>query len=61
MKDYTQYDVDVEFTAADIEAVERVTGWGADDDGDMHHAIREMIVELAMLKGIDISDIDLEV
>jgi hypothetical protein len=53
-------DVDIEFTENEIKAIERVSGWGADDDADMRHAIHEMVIELAKYKGIDISDINME-
>lgn len=53
-------DVGLDFTDNEIKAIERVSGWGANDDADMRHAIHEMVNELAKYKGIDISDIDME-
>lgn len=55
------YDVCIDFTLEEIEAIERVQCWEARDDGDMRRAIHQMIIDLAELKGIDISDIGLEV
>ena len=55
------YDVCIDFTLKEIEAIERVQCWEARDDGDMRRAIHQMIIDLAELKGIDISDIGLEV
>lgn len=55
------YDVGTDFTLKEIEAIERVQCWEARDDADIHRAINQMIIDLAELKGIDISDIGLEV
>lgn len=52
--------VEIDFTESETTAIERVTGWGARDDADMRRALHDMISELAMLKHIDISDINLE-
>jgi hypothetical protein len=55
------YDIDIDFTLKEIEAIERVQCWKVEDDADMRRAIHQMIIDLAELKGIDISDIGLEV
>ena len=52
--------VGIDFTDNEIEAIERVGGWGASDDADMRHAIHAMIIALARYREIDISDIDLD-
>lgn len=54
------YDVGIDFTLKEIKAIERVQRWEAEDDADMRRAIHQMITDLAELKGIDISDIELE-
>lgn len=54
------YDVGIDFTLKEIKAIERVQCWEAEDDADMRRAIHQMITDLAELKGIDISDIELE-
>lgn len=54
MTDYLELDI----TKKEILAIERVTGEGASDDGDLRTAIHDMMEELAKFKGIDISDID---
>ena len=53
-------DIWIECTENEIKAIERVSGWEIPDDADMRHAIHDMVTELAHLKGIDISDIDLD-
>lgn len=55
------YEVGIDFTVKEIEAIERVQCWEAKDDADMRRAIYQMIIDLAEFKGIDISDIGLEV
>lgn len=50
----------IDFTESEIKAIERLTGWEARDDADMRRAIHCMIEELATLKSVDISDIDLD-
>jgi hypothetical protein len=55
------YDIDIDFTLKEIEGIERVQCWKVEDDADMRRDIHQMIIVLAELKGIDISDIGLEV
>lgn len=54
--------IEIEFTENEIKAIERVTGWEIPngDDADMRSAIHDMVIEIARLKDIDISDIDLD-
>lgn len=58
----TPYDdiVNLDFSENEIKAIERVASYGARDDADMREAIHIMIRELAKLKNIDISDIDID-
>lgn len=53
-------DIWIDFTENEIKAIECVSGWGIPDDADMRHAIHDMVTELARLKGVNISDIDLD-
>lgn len=56
MEDYLTLDIVIN----EIKAIERVSEYGARDEADLRTAIHEMIRELAKLKGVDISDIDIE-
>ena len=53
-------DMWIDFTENEVRAIERVSGWEIPDDADMRHAIHDMVTELALLKGISMSDIDLD-
>lgn len=56
MEDYLTLDI----VKNEIEVIERVSGCGARDEADLREAIHEMVRELAKLKGVDISDIDID-
>lgn len=56
MVDYLNLDI----TKNEIEAIERVASWGARDEADLREAIHIMIKELAKLKNVDISDVDID-
>ncbi len=56
MVDYLNLDI----TKNEIEAIERVASWGAQDEADLREAIHIMIRELAKLKGVNISDINID-
>lgn len=52
--------INLDITENEIEAIERVANYSARDDADMREAIHIMIRELAKLKDIDISDINID-
>ena len=51
-------DVYVDFTDAEIEAVEKLTGLEARDDADMRRALHSLMYELAKYKGVKIPSLE---
>ena len=51
-------DVYVDFTDAEIEAVEILTEQGARDDADMRRALHTIMYELAEYKGIELPTLE---
>lgn len=47
-------DIELDFTDAEVKAIEQVSGWRIEDDADMRHAIYDIVSELASFKGISV-------